>query len=76
LVAAFFGEYNFIEPFGFIYAHQLQIVEKSNFEAQVKDCYFNGKNYLIEAVYQSKSIFIEHSTRLNSGTVIYLEVRA
>lgn len=70
LVAAFFGEYNFIEPFGFIYAHQLQIVEKSNFEAQVKDCYFNGKNYLIEAVYQSKSIFIEHESKLNTGVSI------
>jgi ABC-type Fe3+/spermidine/putrescine transport system ATPase subunit len=70
LVAAFFGEYNFIEPFGFIYAHQLQIVEKSNFEAQVKDCYFNGKNYLIEAVYQSNSIFIEHEGKLNIGVSI------
>ena len=70
LVAAFFGEYNFIEPFGFIYAHQLQIVEKSNFEAQVKDCYFNGKNYLIEALYQSNSIFIEHEGKLNTGVSI------
>ena len=70
LVAAFFGEYNFIEPFGFIYAHQLQIAEKSNFEAQVKDCYFNGKNYLIEALYHSKSIFIEHESKLNTGVSI------
>lgn len=70
LVAAFFGDYNYIKPFGFIYSHQLQIVEKSNFKAQVKDCYFNGKNYLIEAVYQSNSIFIEHQSKLNPGVSI------
>lgn len=75
LIAAFFGEYNDIEPFGFVYAHQLKIVENSKFEAQVKDCYFNGKNYLIEAVYKLKIVFIEHSTRLDSGTLICLEVR-
>lgn len=73
LMAAFFGEYNYIEPFGFIYSHQLKIVEKSKFEAQVKDCYFNGKNYLIEAVYQSNSIFIEHKNKLNTGVYISFE---
>ena len=71
LIAAFFGEHNYIEPFGFIYSHQLHIVENSMLEAQVKECYFNGKNYLIEAEYQSKSIFVEHENKLKTGDYIY-----
>lgn len=71
LVAAFFGDYNFIEPFGFVYAHQLKIVEKSEFRAEVKACYFNGKNYLIEALYNEMVIFIEHPLALEKHVPFY-----
>jgi ABC-type sulfate/molybdate transport systems ATPase subunit len=75
LVAAFFGEYNFLEPFGYVYAHQLKIVDRSEYKATVNTSYFNGKNYLIEAYYNSNVVFIEHSTRLDSDTKIYFELK-
>lgn len=64
LIASFFGEYNVIEPYGIVYAHQLKIVEKSDLKAVVKQSYFNGNSWLIEALYNSESIFIEHDTEL------------
>ena len=75
LVAAFFGEYNFLEPFGYVYAHQLKIVDRSEYKATVNTSYFNGKNHLIEAYYNSNVVFIEHSTRLDSDTKIYFELK-
>jgi ABC-type sulfate/molybdate transport systems ATPase subunit len=70
LVASFFGEYNYLEPFGFLYAHQLKIVAESRFKAEVKQCYFNGNNYLIEADYNQKLIYIEHTEALEIGVEI------
>ncbi|MBU2525339.1 MAG: ABC transporter ATP-binding protein [Bacteroidetes bacterium] len=72
-VAAFFGEYNYIEPFGFVYAHQLKIVAHSPLKAVVKQCYFNGKNYLIEADFNATLIYIEHAKKIDTGSIICFE---
>ncbi|MDT8415454.1 MAG: ABC transporter ATP-binding protein [Flavobacteriaceae bacterium] len=72
-VAAFFGEYNYIEPFGIVYAHQLKIVAHSPLKAVVKQCYFNGKNYLIEADFNATLIYIEHAEQIDTGTAICFE---
>lgn len=73
LVAAFFGECNYIKPLGFVYAHQLKIVDSSKYKATVKSNYYNGKNYLIEADYNSEMIYIEHPERLEIGMEIWFE---
>lgn len=74
LIASFFGEFNVIEPYGIVYAHQLQIVEKSNLKAIVNRAYFNGNVWLIEAFYNSEKIFIQHHTELDKDSEIYFSV--
>lgn len=73
LIASFFGEFNVIEPFGILYTHQIKIVEKSNYKATVKASYYNGQSYLIEVLYNNKSIFIEHSDKLKEHSSIYFK---
>ena len=59
LVASFFGEFNVIDG-KIVYAHQLKVVEKSNLKATVKQCYFKGHYYLIEAEFNGTTIFVEN----------------
>jgi ABC-type Fe3+/spermidine/putrescine transport system ATPase subunit len=73
LVASFFGEFSEIDN-QIYYAHQLKIIEKSRHKATVKHSYFNGKNWLIEALYESHSIFITHHTELKSGSAVCFEI--
>lgn len=75
LIASFFGEFNIIEPFGIVYAHQIEIVAQSDLKATVKTSYFFGNSWLIEAEYNSSSIFIEHDSELSSGTGIQFKIR-
>ena len=75
LVASFFGEFNVIEPYGIIYAHQLKIVEESSLMAVVNTSYFNGNSWLIEVDYNSKRIFIDHNYELQSGNLIHFEIK-
>lgn len=74
LIASFFGEFNIIEPYGIIYAHQIEIVAQSDLKATVKTSYFFGNSWLIEAEYNSSSIFIEHDCELSSGREIQFKV--
>lgn len=74
LIASFFGEYNLIEPYGNVYAHQLKRVKDSDLKATVMHSYFNGKNYLIEAEMNSNSIFFEHQRSIKKGTIVCLKV--
>ena len=67
LVASFFGEFNTIEPYGILYAHQLKVVDDSKLKAIVKRTYYNGGHYLIEAVLNDTVIFFKtlHSLKIN-----------
>ncbi len=75
LIASFFGEFNVIEPYGIVYAHQIAIVAQSDLKATVKTSYFFGNSWLIEADYNSDSIFIEHASELSSGTDIQFKIK-
>ena len=74
LIASFFSEFNVIEPYGIVYAHHIKIVDKSDLQAVVKTSYFNGNSWLVEAVYNSGSIIIEHHIELEKEKLIYLKV--
>lgn len=74
LIASFFGEYNIIEPYGIIYANQLKIVEHSELKAIVKQSYFNGSSWLIEALFKEDIIFIQHENELDIDLDIYFTV--
>ncbi|SFN48046.1 ABC-type Fe3+/spermidine/putrescine transport systems, ATPase components [Bizionia echini] len=73
LVAAFFGEFNQIKN-QFIYAHQLKMVNKSDIKVMVKNAYFKGSFFLIEASFNSKTIVFEHASKLTKGDIVYLEI--
>jgi len=74
LIASFFGEFNVIEPYGIVYAHQLKIVEQSDLKAVVKACYFNGNSWLIKAEYNSESLFVEHDSKVKKDSVIHFKI--
>ena len=73
LIASFFGEFNVIEN-DIYYAHQLKIVAKSNLKVTVKQSYFKGKYYLIEAELNGETLFIEHSYFLKPNTKICIRL--
>lgn len=74
LVASFFGEFNEMENYGIVYANQLKIVENSSLKVVVKQSYYNGNCYLIEAELNGKSIFIEHDKAIKKDTEIFLSI--
>lgn len=73
LIASFFEEFNVINN-TIVYAHKLKIVEHSELKAIVKHSYFNGNYWLIEALYNSKSIFIQHTKNLQKETSIWFVI--
>jgi len=74
LIASFFGEFNVIEPYGIVYANAIKIVEKPDLKAVVKTSYFNGSSWLIEAEYNSESIFIEYDFELKKDKEIQFSI--
>ena len=59
LIASFFGEFNVIND-TISYSHQLKMVEKSDLKAIVKNSYFKGNHYLIEADLDGDIVFFEN----------------
>ena len=74
LVASFFGEFNTIEPYGILYAHQLKVVDESKLKAVVKRTYYYGGHYLIEAVLNDTIIFFKTSYSLKINQKVCLKV--
>lgn len=74
LIASFFGEFNTFETLGIVYAHQLKKVDTSNLKATVKQSYFKGNYFLIEADLNGKIVFFEHEIALENGMEIHLAV--
>ncbi|WP_053976707.1 ABC transporter ATP-binding protein [Mangrovimonas xylaniphaga] len=72
LIASFFGEFNIIEG-NIVYAHQLKMVPNSNLKATVKQAYFKGDYYLIEADLDGNTVFFNHFENLNPKTLTFLE---
>jgi iron(III) transport system ATP-binding protein len=73
LIASFFGEFNVIND-EIVYAHQLQIVEKSDLKAIIINTYFKGSYYLVEADLDGEKIYFETTTHLKKSRVIFLEI--
>jgi iron(III) transport system ATP-binding protein len=74
LIASFFGEFNVIEG-RIVYARQLKVVDKSALVATVKQSYFKGENYLVEAVLNQETLFFEHSISLETNSKVYLTIK-
>ena len=74
LIASFFDEFNEIENYGMVYAHQLKVVKKSDLKATIVQSYFKGYYWLIEADLNGKKLFFENETALKIGSNIYLSI--
>ncbi len=74
LIASFFGEFNVIEPYGIVYSHELKIVEQSDLKAVVKQSYFSGNSWLIEAEYNAESLFINHNYELQIESLVHFKI--
>ncbi|WP_353777018.1 ATP-binding cassette domain-containing protein [Winogradskyella sp. 3972H.M.0a.05] len=73
LVAAFFGDFNVIEPHGIVYAHQLKVVMLSEIKATVIRSFFKGDYYLIEAELDNQTLLFRHQSEINPGNTVYLK---
>ncbi|MGR7812718.1 ABC transporter ATP-binding protein [Lacinutrix undariae] len=73
LIASFFDEFNMINS-KIVYAHQLQVVEKSNIKAVVTQSYFKGNHYLIEATINGSNILFYHPTFIEINTGVHLAI--
>jgi iron(III) transport system ATP-binding protein len=67
LIASFFGEFNIINDTIF-YAHEIRLVPKSNFKVTIKQSYFKGSYYLIEATLDGNNIFFENLSLLEANS--------
>ncbi|TYA74255.1 ABC transporter ATP-binding protein [Seonamhaeicola marinus] len=74
LIASFFGEFNIIKDYGYVYAHQIKIVDQSDLKATIKRSYYNGNHYLIEADLDGEVVLFEHQSELTNDTEVYLKV--
>ena len=74
LIASFFGEFNELPNYGFVYAHQLKVVVNSEMKAVVEQSYYKGNNYLIQAKLDGNPIFFEHSDVLEIGESVCLKI--
>lgn len=85
LIGSFFGEYNVFKILEIdmlsdkdveeiVYAHQIKILKNSSLKAIVKNSYFNGKYFLIEALFNNRLIFIEYHKSLKKEKTICFKV--
>jgi ABC-type sulfate/molybdate transport systems ATPase subunit len=75
-MASLFGDVSEIEIEGkkeLLFSHQLEIVPDSSIKALVKNCFFKGNNYLIEAEYDGRSVYVETATENKVNSIICLK---
>ena len=73
LIASFFDEFNIIND-DIVYAHQLELIEKSNIKVKVVKSYFKGSYYLIESIYEKQTLFFENNKALTEGRSAFLKI--
>lgn len=76
-IASLFDDVTEIEINGnnlLVYPHQFKIVNKSEIEVIVVNCYFRGNNYLIQSKHKNKTLYFESKIELNLHDVIFLEI--
>ncbi|HKJ49504.1 MAG TPA: ABC transporter ATP-binding protein [Christiangramia sp.] len=57
-----------------LYPHDISIVKNSAIKAEVKNTYFKGENFLIQAKLNGEDVLIEHRNNIQPGKTIALKV--
>lgn len=73
LVASFFEEFNVIDN-KIYYAHQLKIIDQSDHNALVRQSYFNGNSWLIEALYGDQLIYIYNTEPITENKRVCFQI--
>lgn len=74
-VASLFGEVTELNIDGeitFLYPHQIQLNPKGALQAEVKNAYFRGSHYVIQAVSEHQIVYFQHTELLKNGETIRL----
>lgn len=75
-VASLFDEINLIGHNGkekILFPHQISIIDKSNWQAQVVQSYFQGGFYRIACQSNGNTLFVNYNKSLPVGKIIYLK---
>ncbi len=75
LIASFFGEYNIIEPYGIVYAHNITVTNNSQLKATVLKSFYNGNYYLIEALLNNNTIFFKSLNQYKAGDIVSIAIK-
>ncbi len=85
--ACLFGDVNYVEIIDFMeidpklnkkifkYPNQLEIVQKAKFKAEVVASFFDGGYYLIEAIANNSTVFVQHKVPVNMGETIFINFK-
>ena len=57
-----------------LYPHDISIVKNSAIKAEVKNTYFKGENFLIQAKLNGEDVLVEHRNNIQPGKTIALKV--
>ena len=74
LVAAFFGDFSVINN-TIYYSHQVFVVKKSDLKAVIKQVFYKGSFFLIEAEYNNTIVCFNHTSSIPENTEVYLETK-
>lgn len=84
-VASLFGEVNQLELSAItdsddqrtilVYPHEIKVDTNSEIKARVKNAYFKGSHYLIEAVFNNNIIFFEHTSKLSIPEMVGITIK-
>lgn len=83
-IASLFGEVNTIQLSSFttpdnketilVYPHEIKTDPKAKAKARVKNAYFNGSYYLIEAILDNSVLFFNHPDKLEAPKIIGITI--
>ena len=73
LIASFFCEFNVVND-DLFYANQLKLVKNSDLKAIVKQSYYKGNHFLIEAEFDGEILFFENPSEIEKNTIVSLKI--
>jgi len=86
LIASFFDEFNEFKiseisdskKYGVLiaYPHEIEIAENSDLKAIVKNSFFRGNHYLIQADFNDRCIYLKHNQAFEKETEIFFKIDA
>lgn len=78
-IASLFDDVSEIEINGekkLFYPHEFKIVEKSEIEVEVVQCYFKGNHFLVEGNYNNKVVYFISDIEFENNRIIYLKEKS